>query len=127
MFPTLKVFNVGAIPWSPLAGGQLARPRTRGEQTKRAESDFLSKVVGQSEAAHAIIDRVEEIARKRDVSMGQIAIAWILSKPGVKAPIIRFTKEENLRDVVEGMHVTLADEEIRYLDEPYVPQTIGHF
>jgi len=81
----------------------------------------------QDEAIGSVIDRVEEVSKKKAVSMSQIAVAWLLSKPEVSAPIIGTTKLENLRDVVEGIHVKLSDEEVRYLEEPYVPQKInGH-
>ncbi|EIW83665.1 Aldo keto reductase [Coniophora puteana RWD-64-598 SS2] len=125
MFPTLKMFGVGSILWSPLARGLLSRPR--GEQTKRGESDRMIKMLGGSDAAHQIVDRVEEIAKKRGINMSQVALAWTLAQPGVTAPIVGTTKLENLQDSIESVHVKLTEEEVKYLDEPYAPQQIiGH-
>ncbi|EIW74611.1 Aldo keto reductase [Coniophora puteana RWD-64-598 SS2] len=125
MFPTLKLFNVGSIPWSPLGRGLLARPR--GEQTKRGETDAFHERYTRSEAYQTIVDRVEEVAKKRGVSMSQVAIAWTLAKPGVTAPIVGTTKLENLYEIIEGAHLKLTEEEVKYLEEPYVPQAIvGH-
>ncbi|KAJ7122213.1 NADP-dependent oxidoreductase domain-containing protein [Mycena epipterygia] len=104
MFPTLKHFGVGSIPWSPLSRGALSRP--------------LSK-----ETARLASDAVEELATKREISMAQIAIAWIISKDGVSAPIVGTTSLENLADVVGAIHVKLTEEEIKYLEEPYQPVT----
>jgi len=125
MFPTLKMFNVGSIPWSPLGRGLLCRPR--GEQTKRAETDKFLERYNRSEPYQKIVDRVEEVAKKRGVSMSQVAVAWTLAKPGVTAPIVGTTKLENLYDIIEAVHLKLTEEEVKYLDEPYVPQEIvGH-
>jgi len=73
------------------------------------------------------VDRVEEISKKRGIGMSQVAVAWVLSRPGVTAPIVGTTKLENLYEIVEGVYVKLTEEEIKYLQEPYVPQAIvGH-
>jgi len=128
MMPTLKMFGVGAIPWSPLARGLLTRPI--GEQTKRGTSDKLMSPDSYTKAQENnvnIVNRVEEIAKKRNISMAQVAIAWILSKEGVSAPIVGTTSLNNLYDLIEGVHVQLAEEEIKYLEEPYQPQAVrGH-
>ncbi|RDX41297.1 Aldo/keto reductase [Lentinus brumalis] len=124
MFPTLKLFGVGAIPWSPLARGLLTRPVDA--QSTRGNSD-LGVTVYKNQATVDIINRVEEIARKKGVSMAQIAVAWIVSKPGVVAPVIGATKLSNLEDTIAGLNVKLTDEEIKYLEEPYQPVPIaGH-
>jgi len=125
MFPTLKMFNVGSIPWSPLARGLLCRPR--GESSKRLETDKFLERYNRTEAYQTIVDRTEEVAKKHGVTMTQVAIAWTLAKPGVSAPIVGTTKLENLYDIIEGVHLKLTEEEIKYLDEPYVPQeVVGH-
>lgn len=125
MFPTLKLFNVGSIPWSPLARGLLCRPL--GEQTTRSEKDAHIGIYDTSEASQKIISRVDEVAKKHGVSMTQVAIAWLLAKPGVTAPIVGTTKLENLYDIIEGVHLKLTAEEVKYLEEPYVPQrVVGH-
>lgn len=124
MFPTLKMFGVGSIPWSPLARGLITRPLS--EQSKRGEVDwFISRY--KKGATEGIINRVEEIANKRGVSMAQISIAWVLSKEGVTAPIVGTTNLDNLKDILGGVNVKLTEEEIKYLEEPYQPVAIaGH-
>ncbi|KAH9857414.1 Aldo/keto reductase [Lenzites betulinus] len=124
MFPTLKAFGVGSIPWSPLARGMLTRPLNT--ESKRAESD---KLLGwyHNAATATIISRVEELAKRKGISMAQISIAWILSKDGVSAPIVGSTNLRNLEDILGGLKVTLTPEEITYLEESYHPLNImGH-
>ncbi|KAG9094822.1 hypothetical protein FRC06_010447 [Ceratobasidium sp. 370] len=108
MVPTLKMFGVGMIPWSPLAQGALARPPN--QSTHRSETD-----------------QVEEIAKARGISMAQVAIAWSLSKDYMSAPIVGTTKLENLWDIIGAIHVKLTEEEIKRLEEPYVPQAVIGF
>ncbi|KAI0669362.1 Aldo/keto reductase [Trametes maxima] len=125
MFPTLKQFGIGAIPWSPLARGKLARPFAA--DTKRAKTDrFIGFFTNAT--SEEIINRVEELAKKKDASMGQVSVAWMLSKPGVAAPIIGTTNLANLEDIVGAIDVKLTEEEIKYLEEAYKPlPVIGHF
>ncbi|KAI0365128.1 aryl-alcohol dehydrogenase [Pilatotrama ljubarskyi] len=124
MFPTLKLFGVGSIPWSPLARGLLTRPL--GAESKRGNTDwFIGRYKNESTAS--IVSRVEEIAKKKGISMAQVAIAWVLSKPGVSAPIVGTTSLANLEDILAGVNVQLTEEEIKYLEEPYKPMAItGH-
>lgn len=124
MFPTLKIFGVGSIPWSPLGRGLLTRPF--GEKSTRGNTDWFIRSY-KGEGTPEIVNRVEEIAKKKGISMAQVAIAWTLSKPGVTAPIVGTTSLENLKDIIGGASVTLTNEEIKYLEEPYQPQAIvGH-
>ncbi|KAJ6526682.1 NADP-dependent oxidoreductase domain-containing protein [Mycena capillaripes] len=127
MFPTLKHFGVGSIPWSPLARGALTRPLSS-EQSKRSETDWLSaNFYTSSSAGKEIVNRVEEIAKKRGISMAQVAVAWVLSKDGVSAPIVGTTSLANLADIVGAIHVQLTEEEIKSLEEPYQPMAVvGH-
>ncbi|KAG8704978.1 hypothetical protein FRC11_009403 [Ceratobasidium sp. 423] len=126
MIPTLKMFGVGMIPWSPLARGLLTRPFD--ETSLRSETDPYIKLVDKAkEANKEIINRVETIAKARGISMAQVAVAWSLSKDGLSAPIIGTTNLKNLEDIVAGVHVKLTDEEIKQLEEPYIPQRVaGH-
>ncbi|KDN40085.1 hypothetical protein RSAG8_08406, partial [Rhizoctonia solani AG-8 WAC10335] len=126
MIPTLKMFGVGMIPWSPLARGLLTRPFN--ETTLRSETDPFIKVVEKvKEANKEIIVRVENIAKARGISMAQVAVAWSLSRDGLSAPIIGTTNLKNLEDIIAAVHVKLTDEEIKQLEEPYVPQpVVGH-
>ncbi|THH31705.1 hypothetical protein EUX98_g2451 [Antrodiella citrinella] len=120
MFPTLKLFGVGSIPWSPLGRGLLTRPLS--EQSLRGQTDALQKSYKGSSNPE-IINRVEEIAKK-GISMAQVAIAWSLAFPGVTAPIVGTTSLNNLKEIIDAVHIELTDEEIKYLEEPYIPQAI---
>lgn len=126
MFPTLKMFGVGSIPWSPLARGALTRPL--GQQTSRTQADWFIGNYAQASSYETIINRVEELAKKKGVTMAQIAIAWILTKEGVSAPIVGTTSIANLKDIIAGIDVKLTVEEIKFLEEEYKPTAvIGHF
>ncbi|KAI0328025.1 oxidoreductase [Cubamyces sp. BRFM 1775] len=125
MFPTLKLFGVGSIPWSPLARGNLTRPLSA--DTTRAKTDAWASLY-RGEASEQIINRVEELAKQKGVSMAQISLAWIMAKPGVTAPIIGTTSLSNLEDILGALDVKLTEEEIKSLEEPYKPVAIaGHF
>ncbi|EPQ56530.1 Aldo/keto reductase [Gloeophyllum trabeum ATCC 11539] len=125
MFPTLKYFGVGAIPWSPLARGLLTRPLS--ESTKRAETDRMIARFPKEGSSAQIIGRVEELAKKKGVSMAQIAIAWSMAKDGVTAPIVGTTSLKSLQENIDAVHIKLTEEEIKYLEEPYTPQAVlGH-
>ncbi|KAJ7476096.1 aryl-alcohol dehydrogenase [Mycena latifolia] len=128
MMPTLKHFGVGAIPWSPLARGALTRPLVKQDTTKRGTSDLmLPSTYTQSTANQTIVNRVEEVAKKRGISMAQVSVAWALSKEVVSAPIVGTTSLANLADAIAAVHVKLTEEEIKYLEEPYQPMAIlGH-
>ncbi|KAI0648552.1 Aldo/keto reductase [Trametes meyenii] len=125
MFPTLKQFGVGSIPWSPLARGLLTRPVDTA--SKRGNTDqFLTRY--KNEATVHIVNRVEEVAKQKNVSMAQVALAWIISKPGVSAPIVGSTSLSNLEQLLGALDVKLSEEEIKSLEEPYKPMAItGHY
>ncbi|EPQ52791.1 Aldo/keto reductase, partial [Gloeophyllum trabeum ATCC 11539] len=126
MFPTLKVsnmvmFGVGSIPWSPLGRGILTRPLDA-QATKRGAVD--QRLLKNAHRPSS----VEELANKRSASMAQVSIAWILAKEGVTAPIVGTTSLKNLEDIIGGVKIKLSPDEIKYLEEPYRPQSvIGHF
>uniref|UniRef100_A0A8H7XNR5 NADP-dependent oxidoreductase domain-containing protein n=1 Tax=Psilocybe cubensis TaxID=181762 RepID=A0A8H7XNR5_PSICU len=126
MFPTLKLFGVGSIPWSPIARGVLTRPF--GETTKRMNSDLATGRYLKMQSTPEILKRVEEVSKKLGISMAQVSVAWILSKEGVSAPIVGTTSLKNLEEIIAAVDVKLTEEDIKYLEEPYVPQEIfGHF
>ncbi|KAG2006291.1 hypothetical protein CC2G_002616 [Coprinopsis cinerea AmutBmut pab1-1] len=128
MFPTLKYLGAGAIPWSPLARGLLARPLQSGDQTTRAGIDDTLKGYKVAEGGQKIISAVESIAKKRGITMAQVALAWILSRPGVTAPIVGTTSIANLEDLLGALNVKLEEEEIKELESPYEAQNVfGHF
>ncbi|CAL1699163.1 unnamed protein product [Somion occarium] len=125
MFPTLKMFGVGAIPWSPLARGYVTRPLS--QSTKRGETDQWYKYYSTTPGGPEIVKRVEELSQKKGVSMAQISLAWMLSKEGVSAPIIGTTSLQNMEDLINGLDVKLTEEEVKHLEEPYKPLAVfGH-
>jgi 1-deoxyxylulose-5-phosphate synthase len=129
MNPLCRAEGVALIPWSPLARGFLAgnrRAEDKGE-TVRAKSDAFAHGLYYKEDDFEVVDHVTEIAKKRGVQNAQIALAWILHKPGVTAPIIGATKENHIPDAVKGAEIKLSAEEIAYLEAPYKPHPIlGH-
>ena len=124
MLPLCLEEKIASTPYSPLASGRLSRPRT--ESTKRSEVDGMAKLKYDStiESDDVVIGRVIEIAEKRGVSRTQVALAWLLHKPPVVAPVIGATKIAHLEDSVGAVSVSLSDEEIAYLEEAYVPHKI---
>src|SRR3954447_12373697 len=124
MLPLCRDQGVGVIPWSPLARGRLARPWD--DTTNRSQNDpFGSGLYPESD--RAIVERVGEVADARGVPMAQVATAWMLSKPGITAPIIRATKPHHLADAIAAVDLTLSDEEIARLEEPYQPHPVAGF
>lgn len=127
MLPLCRSEGIGVIPWSPLARGRLARP-WRAETTKRFETDqFGNGMYAPTEDAdHKVVDRLGEVAAQRSVPRAQLALAWMLSKPGITAPIVGATKANHLDDAVAAIALHLTPEEIVSLEEPYVPHpTLG--
>ncbi|CAL1707759.1 unnamed protein product [Somion occarium] len=125
MFPTLKMFGVGSIPWSPLARGFLTRPLS--VSTKRSESDVWFNLYKSSPGGEGVVNSVEELSKKKGVSMAQIATAWVLAKDGVTAPIVGTTSLKNLEDLIGAVHITLSEDEIKFLEEAYKPSPVlGH-
>lgn len=123
MMPLLKHLGVGCIPWSPLARGTLCRPWD--EKSVRSESDFRVAKTRAATASKTIVDRVEELAKKKNVKMAQIAMAWCIGKS--TAPIVGTSKLESLKDAIESVNIELTDEEVKYLEEPYQPRAVvGH-
>ena len=128
MIPQCVDQGVGVIPWSPLARGLLTGTRTRSGEKKtiRAETDaFGDSLYGPQD--FDVVDRAAEVATGRGVPAAQVALAWLLRKPGVTAPIVGATKIEHLEDAIAAADVALSDEEIARLEEPYVPhRVLGH-
>jgi aryl-alcohol dehydrogenase (NADP+) len=118
--------GIGVIPWSPLARGFLAGNRKRGEQSAslRDQHDTWGHTLYVADEDYDVVDRVVDVARQKGVKPIQVALAWILGKPGVTAPIVSATKLEQLDQLVEGMSVRLSPEEIASLEEPYVPHKV---
>jgi aryl-alcohol dehydrogenase-like predicted oxidoreductase len=129
MIPQCIDQGIGVIPWSPLARGVLAGNRTRtGEKlTTRANTDSFSDYLYKPEVDFAVVDRAGEVASERGVPSAQVALAWLLHKPGVTAPIVGATKLAHLEDALAAEQLTLSEDEIARLEEPYVPHAVaGH-
>ncbi len=129
MIPQCIDQGVAVIPWSPLARGLLTGTRTReGERrTTRANSDAFGDSLYGSPADFDVVDRVQEVARERGVPAAQVALAWLLHRPGVTAPIVGATKLTHLEDAIAAGELELSEDEMRRLEEPYQPHPIrGH-
>jgi 1-deoxyxylulose-5-phosphate synthase len=129
MIPLCIDQGVAVMPWSPLARGVLTGNRSRqGERrTARAGSDPLSDERYNTPADFDIVDRLTEVASARGVPPAQVALAWLLSRPAVTAPIIGATRQGHISDALAAAELTLTDEEVRLLEEPYVPHPVlGH-
>ena len=129
MIPFCLQHGIGMIPWSPLARGFLAGNRKRGEKsaTLREQNDAYGHSLYYADADYDVADCVVEVARRKNVLPIQVALAWILGKPGIAAPIVSATKLEQLDQLVAGMSITLTPEEVRELEAAYRPHPIiGH-
>jgi 1-deoxyxylulose-5-phosphate synthase len=128
MLPLCLAEGVGVIPWSPLARGFLAGNRHRGGggATARAQSDTLAAELYYRDADFDVVERVVELAHQKAVSPAQIALAWLLHKPGVVAPIIGVTRLKQLDESVAALDVVLTAAERAYLEEPYQPQPLSN-
>ncbi|KAB8142730.1 aldo/keto reductase [Chloroflexia bacterium SDU3-3] len=127
MNPFCRATGVGLIPWSPLARGFLAGGRGQGGETQRAKTDQGIAALYHSESDAAIVGRVSELAQQRGVSNTQVALAWLLHQPGVSAPIVGSTKAHHLDQAVASAALTLAPDELTFLQELYQPHVIlGH-
>jgi 1-deoxyxylulose-5-phosphate synthase len=129
MNPFCVAEGIGLIPWSPLARGFFAGNRKRGSKdaTLRERYDEYGHGLYYTDADYDVADKVVEVARRKGVLPIQVGLAWILSKPGVTAPIISVTKGEQLDQLIDGLAVTLTPEEVKELESPYRPHPIlGH-
>ena len=127
MMPLCEDQGIGVIPWSPMARGKLTRDWE--ETTPRSGTDEFGKTLYTSNEAsdREIVDRVRKTAEARGVSRAQVALAWMLHKPFVTAPIIGATKAHHLEDALAALELSLSDEEIAELEAPYTPRAVsGH-
>ena len=128
MLPLCRAEGIGVIPWSPLARGLLAGGRRKGLEgdSARAKSDDYARQLYE-DSDLAVANRVVETARRRGLPPARIALAWLLSRPGVTAPIVGATRMEHLEDAAASLDVSLSKEEVRFLEEPYRPHAVlGH-
>jgi aryl-alcohol dehydrogenase-like predicted oxidoreductase len=125
MLPVCQDQKIAVIPFSPLARGRLTRkPSKEQDETLRAQTDALTKTRYSQEDNAVIEQRVSELAEKRGLPMAQVALAWMLSKPFVTAPIIGATKPQHLEDAIAALSVQLSPDEIRHLEEAYQPHPV---
>jgi 1-deoxyxylulose-5-phosphate synthase len=130
MLPLCREEGIGVIPWSPLARGFLAGNRRREDkgETIRARTDGYAHELYYADSDFTVAERVVELAAKRGVKPTQIALAWLIGKPGVTAPIIGASKLPHLEDAVAALDLRLNADEMSFLEQPYQPHAIrGHF
>ncbi len=129
MLPLCQAEGIGVIPWSPLARGFLAGNRRRADKgdTLRAKTDDFSHALYYQESDFTVVDRVVELAERRESTPAQIALAWLLHQPGVTAPIIGASKMPQLDEAIKAQRIKLSAEECAFLEEPYQPhRVLGH-
>ena len=128
MLPLCQAEGIGVIPWSPLARGRLTRP-WQAESTKRFETDQFGKsLYGKTEKVdRAVVDRLGQVSEQRGVPRAQIALAWMLSKSAITAPIVGATKPHHLSDAAAAVSLRLTPEEIATLEEPYAAHPVLGF
>jgi len=130
MIPLCDAEGIGVLPWSPLARGLLAGTRSSPKDTsatRRAESDDFARKLYDQPGDQEVIDAVRRVAQSRGVSPAQVALAWLLSKPAVTAPIFGATRLEHFDDALAAVDLELSKEEIRQLEAPYRPHPVRGF
>ncbi len=127
MLPLCAAEGIGVIPWSPLARGRLTRDWD--ETSARTETDEFGKSLYKTtgEADRKVVERVAEMARARGVPRAQLALAWLLAKPIITAPIVGATKLQHLDDAIAALDLQLSSDEIARLEEPYAPHAVAGF
>jgi aryl-alcohol dehydrogenase (NADP+) len=129
MIPLCKDQGIGLIPWSPMARGFFAGNRKRGGggETSRAQSDPFANELYFRESDFVIADRAAEVAKEHNVTGSQVALAWLLNKPHIAAPIIGSSKIEHLDQAIAAAEIKLTEEEVKRLETSYQPHPIlGH-
>ena len=129
MNPFCREEGVGLVPWSPMARGFVAgnRDRQGGGETARAKSDDYARDLYFQESDFTVAERVAEVAARLGVKPAQVALAWVLAKPGIVSPIIGATRLVYLDDAVSALDLTLTEDDMARLEEPYRPHAIGDF
>ncbi|MEJ2264655.1 MAG: aldo/keto reductase [Anaerolineales bacterium] len=129
MMPLCRSEGIGVIPWSPLARGFLAGNRSREEwgETVRAKTDDFAQSMYYQDEDFEVVQRAQEIGERHGVSSAQIALAWLLHRNGVTAPIVGASKMHHLEEAVAALDIELSDEDIAYVEDPYQPHPVlGH-
>ncbi len=124
MLPLCRDEGIGVIPWSPLARGRLTRPWN--STSARSEADEFGQSLYKEEDRR-VVEAVARVAEARGVPAAEVALAWMLSKPGIAAPIVGATKMAHLDDAIAAVDLRLTDEEVGHLEGPYLPHGVaGH-
>ncbi|MBB5078020.1 aldo/keto reductase [Nonomuraea endophytica] len=123
MLPLCADQGVGVIPWSPLARGVLARAGTA-QQTARQGTDERIDFLYEPENDQVVLDRVAQVARERELPAAQVALAWLLGRTGVTAPIVGATKDRHVDDAAAAVGVELTEKEVAFLSEAYTPREV---
>jgi aryl-alcohol dehydrogenase-like predicted oxidoreductase len=127
MLPLCQKEGIGVIPWSPLARGRLTRDWD--DRSARSETDEFGKTLyaQTGDADRRVVERVAALAAERGVSRAQVALAWVLSKPVITAPIVGATKLSQLTEALAAVEIKLSADEIARLEEPYIPHAVAGF
>ena len=127
MLPLCAAEGIGVIPWSPLARGRLTRDWD--ETTARSDTDEFGRTLyaATQESDRKVVEAVAAVAAERGVPRPQVALAWVLAKPEVSAPIVGASKPAHLDDAVAALDLELSDDEIARLEAPYVPHAVVGF
>ena len=126
MMPLCEFEGIGVIPWSPLARGMLAGTRTKlgDDSTTRSETDGLDQILYDQPSDWDVVESVKDIAKQRGAKPAQVALAWLLGRPAVVAPIVGATRLDHLEDAIAALDITLTAEEDAALDAPYRPHPV---
>ena len=129
MMPLCEAEGIGVIPWSPLARGRLTRSWAEKDATSRAKTDEFGGTLyrAMEDADRRVVEKVMEVAAARGIPPAQVALAWMLSKSYLTAPIVGATKPQHLDDAIAAVDVRLSTDEIAALESPYVPHPIAGF
>jgi aryl-alcohol dehydrogenase-like predicted oxidoreductase len=127
MLPLCATEGIGVLPWSPLARGRLTRPWEA--ETRRSQDDVYVRTLfaASTDADRKVVQQVAAIAEAKQTKMAHVALAWLLAKPEVTAPIVGVTKIEHLEDAIGAIQIKLTEDEIASLEAPYVPHRIAGF
>jgi aryl-alcohol dehydrogenase-like predicted oxidoreductase len=124
MLPLCREEKIAVTPYSPLASGRLTRDSLTATDRSQTDQIAKQKYDATAEVDNLIVDKIREVAEKRGVKRGHVALAWLRQTDGVTAPIVGATKPSHLEDAAASLSVTLTDEEITYLEEPYIPHRV---
>jgi len=127
MLPLCAAEGIGVIPWSPQARGKLTRDWNHTSIRTETDEAFGRLFAKTEDADRKVVDRVAQVAAARDIPRAQVALAWLLAKPVITAPIVGATKLQHLDDALASVRVKLAEDEIAMLEEPYVPHAVVGF